>query len=580
MSVPFSQYFQTKETSQSQAIPGTDQVENSSGGFVWAVNDWTRLDRFLILGTEGGSYYASEQELTIKNAEAVVRCIKADGERVVKRIVEISEAGRAPKNDPAIFALVMAAGMGDAKTKAAAFNALSKVARFSTPFFMFLEHIQGFKGWGRGLSRAVCKWFNEKDVKQLAYQFVKYRQRNGWSHRDLLRLAHPKPATPAHNALFRWVVASESMGEREVSRRERKDGPMVVKKYEAIDRSLLPPIISAFEAVQQAKDAEEVVRLIGANPNLSWEMIPTEFLGEKKIWRALLLDLLPTALIRNLGRMTANGLLSPLSDAVRIAVERLSDGESIREARVHPVAVLAALTTYSEGHGARGDLSWDPVGQIADALDNTFHLAFGNITPTGKRFMLCLDLSRSMAGSEIAGIPGLTPRRGAAAMSLITAATEPNHIITGFTAVGSDTVRFPGRSRENLELAVSVLPISPKQRLDDVVRLIESYGQGRVNGKYGFGGTDCSLPMRYALDREIPVDTFVVYTDSETWAGDIHPAQALREYRRKTGIPAKLVVVGMVANGFSIADPDDSGMFDVVGFDTATPELISDFAMR
>jgi 60 kDa SS-A/Ro ribonucleoprotein len=93
-----------------------------------------------------------------------------------------------------------------------------------------------------------------------------------------------------------------------------------------------------------------------------------------------------------------------------------------------------------------------------------------------------------------------------------------------------------------------------------------------------FGGTDCALPMLYvqALEREI--DTFVIYTDSETWAGDVHPAQALRDYRRALGIDARLVVVGMVSNGFSIADPADHGMLDVVGFDTATPQLISDFA--
>jgi 60 kDa SS-A/Ro ribonucleoprotein len=84
--------------------------------------------------------------------------------------------------------------------------------------------------------------------------------------------------------------------------------------------------------------------------------------------------------------------------------------------------------------------------------------------------------------------------------------------------------------------------------------------------------------MIYARKRKIDVDTFVVYTDSETWAGDVHPAEALRDYRRASGIDARLVVVGMVSNGFSIADPNDPGMLDVVGFDTATPQLISDFA--
>jgi 60 kDa SS-A/Ro ribonucleoprotein len=56
--------------------------------------------------------------------------------------------------------------------------------------------------------------------------------------------------------------------------------------------------------------------------------------------------------------------------------------------------------------------------------------------------------------------------------------------------------------------------------------------------------------------------------------------QALQQYRARTGIAAKLVVVGMVSNGFSIADPDDVGMLDVVGFDTATPAVIADFVRQ
>jgi 60 kDa SS-A/Ro ribonucleoprotein len=105
-------------------------------------------------------------------------------------------------------------------------------------------------------------------------------------------------------------------------------------------------------------------------------------------------------------------------------------------------------------------------------------------------------------------------------------------------------------------------------RLDDVV--------GRTSG-LPFGGTDCALPMLEAAKRGWAVDVFVVYTDNETWAGDVHPSQALRQYREKTGIPARLVVVGMASNGFTIADPMDGGMLDVVGFDAATPRLIAEF---
>jgi 60 kDa SS-A/Ro ribonucleoprotein len=58
-----------------------------------------------------------------------------------------------------------------------------------------------------------------------------------------------------------------------------------------------------------------------------------------------------------------------------------------------------------------------------------------------------------------------------------------------------------------------------------------------------------------------------------------HPSQALQKYRRETGILAKLVVVGMTANEFSIADPNDRGMMDVVGFDSSVPEIMRQFAI-
>ncbi|HWK88662.1 MAG TPA: hypothetical protein VNP72_01655, partial [Longimicrobium sp.] len=137
------------------------------------------------------------------------------------------------------------------------------------------------------------------------------------------------------------------------------------------------------------------------------------------------------------------------------------------------------------------------------------------------------------------------------------------HFFTAFTS-GSYPSQWQGMTS-----GLSTLAISPRQRLDDVVRSIAGME---------FGGTDCALPMLEAAKQRWKVETFVVYTDNETWAGAVHPAQALRRYREKMGIPAKLVVVGMASNGFTIADPEDAGMLDVAGFDAAAPQLIADFA--
>jgi 60 kDa SS-A/Ro ribonucleoprotein len=172
------------------------------------------------------------------------------------------------------------------------------------------------------------------------------------------------------------------------------------------------------------------------------------------------------------------------------------------------------------------------------------------VEPAGKRMLLALDVSGSMSSGTIAGA-NLSPRVASAAMALVTAATERDHTFVGFS-----TTLMP-------------LTISPRQRLDDVVAAISGLP---------FSATDCAQPMIWAQTNRIDVDTFVIYTDNETWAGNVHPSQALRAYRNARSIPAKLVVVGMTSNGFSIADPDDAGMLDVVGFDTSTPPVIADFA--
>jgi 60 kDa SS-A/Ro ribonucleoprotein len=275
-----------------------------------------------------------------------------------------------------------------------------------------------------------------------------------------------------------------------------------------------------------------------------------------------------TALIRNLATMTRVGVLAPGSNGTVKAVAQLGDAERIGRARVHPIAVLAALRTYASGRGVRGRGQWEPVREVVDALDTAFYIAFGNVDPAGERLLLALDVSGSMTHASIAGVPGLTPRDGSAALALVTAATEQRYEVLGFYAARRGWkagTRRPGWGADGL----TPLAISPPQRLDDVVRTVSDLP---------FGGTDCALPMRYAQARKREIDTFVIYTDSETWAGDIHPVQALRDYRHASGIDARLVVVGMVSNGFSIADPADPGMLDVVGFDTATPQLISDFA--
>jgi 60 kDa SS-A/Ro ribonucleoprotein len=256
-------------------------------------------------------------------------------------------------------------------------------------------------------------------------------------------------------------------------------------------------------------------------------------------------------MLRQLPRLTRIGLLKPLQKTDP-RLSKLTDVEFLRRGRVHPVSVLNALFGYSSGV-SRGGLAWTPVPAVIELLDEAFHASFGAITPANKRTMLAMDVSGSMTWEKLATLPALTPADASAAMAMATVRTEPDVVVTAFAG------------------GLEILPITARHRLDDVRRIMAESSER-------MGRTDCALPMLAAQQNKLDVDTFVIYTDNETWAGQIHPTQALAQYRQTSGIPARSAVCGMTSTGFTIADPADPDQLDLVGFDAAAPHLLSEFS--
>jgi 60 kDa SS-A/Ro ribonucleoprotein len=333
------------------------------------VDNWMRLARFLMLGSEDGTYYVQPRAITVENAAAVVECLKTDGLRVVRTMVDISTAGCAPKNAPALFVLALAASphFANTETVAAALQALPKVARTGTDLCVFAGFVENLRGWGRGLRSAIAEWYLSKPASELAYQMLAYPNSHGWSHRDLLRLSHPKAATPAHNALFQWVVDGE-LGH--------------LASPELLSGDLRQ--IRAYEQAKKSSRENEIVQLIEEN-RLTHQLIPSEWKNSAQVWEALLPSMPYADLVRHLGKLTAVGLIQPQSPATALVVARLIDRKRIRNSRIHPIALLEAQLHYEQQPAA--------VASVIDALEEAFHLAFENVEPIGKRIHLELDAS-------------------------------------------------------------------------------------------------------------------------------------------------------------------------------------------
>ncbi|KAI8852069.1 hypothetical protein BC829DRAFT_385873 [Chytridium lagenaria] len=469
----------------------------------------TRLTRFLILGSEKGSYYASEQTLTLTDGK---------GLEVVSTITAINDANRAAKQDPSLLALAIGQS-GDVKRDARGSKGGRKMKR-SAPG-------KG-KGFGRAMRRTLSKWYNAR--------------RNGWTHADICRMGHVHThGVESMNEAFKmqvvaatevstddeeWTDLSKDFSEMEVDAKPVEAMPAVSvepaeaaadsktkkPKHDCKPKNYTSALPVDPKAMQEAVEFLNITdrrccSIIKAH-RLAREHLPSQLLNSVKVWEALLETMPMTAMIRNLGKMTSIDLLKPLSDAAHKVAESLKNTDKLRKARIHPFNVLVALEQYRQGHGLKGSLSWTPNQEILASLNDAFTL------------------------SQILG-SNLTPRVASAAMAMTFLRTEPRTHLMAFTN--------------------KFIPLSNITRTDSLESVLTKVSN------LTFGATDCAQPMLYAMEKKIEVDVFMVFTDSETWFGKVHPVEALKRYRKTMGIPARLIVFGMVSNGFSIADPDDAG---------------------
>jgi 60 kDa SS-A/Ro ribonucleoprotein len=516
--------------------PSAPDAISKEGGLAYVQALWARLRRFCVLGSDAGTYYTSAEKLTGDNVAVVTECLNADPERTVAVAVDVGGSNIAPKHDPVLTVLALAArhdyGSMEAnkRQRRNAYEGALADCRTFTHVSHFIQ-LRNAQISGRGQRRFVAEWLNRQTAKGLALQAVKYPSRDGWSMRDALILAHPKPRTPEHDAIYKWIMTGELA--------EWQTGTPLQLLY---SRDVLHK--------EGDRPVSEVARII-RDTRMPREAVPTQYLNERDVWAALAADMPYTALIRNLNKMTAVGLFDGgrTSSTVQWVTQQITDAEKIRGSRVHPLTILIAAKQYAQGHGDRGSLSWSPDRRIEAALDDAFYLAFKNVPHTGKRIRLAVDVSGSMMASV--GVGGLSAREVAAAVALVTRDVEPNAEVIGFC-----------------DHLVKPLPIRPGQRLADLVATMK---QQRA------GWTHCVLPIKDALLGREHFDAFVSYTDGETSDAKGNVAKTLFEYRDKVNPFARHAVVAMTANGLSLNDPNDLLALDVAGFDASVPALIGEF---
>ena len=137
-----------------------DQIQGAAGGFVWQISDKEQVIRYLIIGSEGGNYYQTPQQVSSQCASCVLRMTRTPDnfKWLVDTIRQVSTEGRAAKQESTLLALATAivfAPTPEAKTHA--LNAVNDCVRILTHMYMLMSYMTIFTSAKHGISAPLAR---------------------------------------------------------------------------------------------------------------------------------------------------------------------------------------------------------------------------------------------------------------------------------------------------------------------------------------------------------------------------------------------------------------------------------------
>jgi 60 kDa SS-A/Ro ribonucleoprotein len=447
-------------------------VVNREGAPAYHRSLQEQVVQVLTTGTLGDTFYASGRELGVEAIEVLVRAREENPGFLARALVYAREHGLL-KTLPVLGLVVLSGGRG--KTRQLFETIFGRVVQTPDDLRAFVAlSVAGTVPGRRGLGGVACDATRVWIQGITEYHALKYGSAASRevTLRDILRMTHPRPSSPALSERFGWLVGG-------------------VGKLGS--DPALNPQIRAFETLKRATTESDVVSLIREG-RLPYEVVvPAVKATTPAIWAELLRQAPYLNLLRNLATFTRHGVFADGAN-VRYAVAKLTDPRAVERSKVLPFRFFDAWRAYTAGDA--------PDSRIADALRTALELSFRNMPSLGNR-MTCIgtDVSGSMNGP------------------ISTKGTTRFIDIAGI---------FTGALLRRVEDRVIPLPFDTRvhpdcglSSRDDILVTAEKVS------RFCGGGTAVGAPMQYLLDRKIKVDTFIGITDNVDWAhGDGYTCKA------------------------------------------------------
>ncbi|XP_042227144.1 60 kDa SS-A/Ro ribonucleoprotein-like [Homarus americanus] len=534
---------------------------------------------------------ASNPGDTLINCTSVIPKLVEEGKAEV--ILDTLRAyNQLPYVDKEALVLCLAVVSKQSDQKKLVTDAHSSVRELCTNTHLFFLFIQiskmiskqtGHSGWGRGLRRAVNEWYLSWEPRRLALEVTRHFSAYGWTHRDVIRLAHLKlKELPLGTQVVLHYVF---MGlEKTVQEYTGKDNTSeLLELMQVLDKDGHP------QEGEKSWDVDQVINKVNKLHEmfggLTLDDVPSQSLKSPEVWSHMLDKLEGESTVASVNRMCKANLLNPSSESSHALpsklVERLTHSD-VTSGCVTPTQVLMALHSYEHptrfvgdaggkiferkpSKGVAGKIPRAPVRtpskkntkvnpQVVDALHTLITASAKSVEKTSRKLGICVDVRGSMSTSHVwtgnpEGKGEVTGHEGAAVTILA--------LTSGGTNPAATTLAFSENTLTEIQVTEGMT----------LLQLINKFKETVI------GEVNVGEALKWAKENE--ADTVVVLTHKFEQHVIYSATQSLQQLNDANSTHIRLVLCGL---GTKHVHPQQTENFLLVlGFDQRTPSIIRAF---
>lgn len=492
------------KSSRGQMAPRTDTF-NRAGGKAYAFSPKHALAQYAATGCLNATFYASAEEDLDKVLSLASQVPPAF---LAKTAVYAREKGHM-KDMPAL--LCAALSVLDGRLCSEVFHRVIDDGKMLKSFVQIVRSgAVGRKSLGSMPKRLVRTWLDSKEDTAIFKASVGQSP----SLADVIKMAHPKPASKSREALYGYLLG---------------------KKH---DETLLPEVVRHFEAFK-AKERKDV-------PDVPFQLLTALDLGRKE-WTEIAKNASWQTTRMNLQTFLRHGVFED-QKMVKLIADRLRDRDLVRRSRVFPYQLLMAYRAA----GA------DVPKPIARALEEAMEHALLNVPDLPGKVVILPDVSGSMSS------PATGYRKGSS--------TAVRCIDVAALVAAAVLRKNPESEVIPFEQHVVKVLLSPSDTVMTNATKLASIGGGGTNCSAPLAELN---KRRARADLVIYVSDNESWVDTRTGRGTATMAEWTDFQTRNPR--AKLVCIDIQPNAHTQA-PDRQDILNVGGFSDSVFDVIASFA--